>query len=225
MYIPDGVARFYESKGNIFYIAGVFCNFNQVTNTQILDYSTSNDSELAELFRSRDNAAYEAIYDRYWQLLFRFSRKLLQDEHAAQDVVQEVFTMLWLKRDQFDLRMPLAAYLYTLTKNKILDIVKHTKVETRYLEHLKQVIELNTEIPDQLYIEKELYDQVEREIQNLPEKMRVVFEMSRKQYKTNQQIADELGISQQTVKNQVSNAIRTLKTKFGDSIHIFLILF
>ncbi|MBB5441318.1 RNA polymerase sigma-70 factor (ECF subfamily) [Pedobacter sp. AK017] len=180
---------------------------------------------MARLFRSGNEAVYEVIYDRYWQLLFRFSRKLLQDEAAAQDVVQEVFTIFWLKKGDFDVKTPLAAHLYTLTKNKILDIVKHTKVETRYLEHLQQVMQFGESMPDQVYIEKELYDQIEREIQNLPEKMRIIFEMSRKQYKTNQQIADELGISQQTVKNQVSNAIRALKGKFGDSLNTFLIFF
>lgn len=187
--------------------------------------NSHSDEELVERFRSGDAVAYEAIYDRYWQLLFRFARKLLQDELAAQDVVQEVFTVFWLKKGQFDGSSPLAAYLYTLTKNKILDMVKRSKVETRYLEHLRQAVQLGDALPDQLYIEKQFYDQVEKEIANLPEKMRIVFEMSRKQYMSNREIAEELGISEQTVKNQVSNAIRTLKSKFGDSLNIFLIIF
>ncbi|MHA4894043.1 RNA polymerase sigma factor [Pedobacter sp. PWIIR3] len=191
----------------------------------MIDYNKYSDTELAGLFRGGDDVAYKSIYDRYWQLLFRFSRKLLQDSAVAEDVVQEVFTSLWLKRDQLDVNVPLAPYLYKLTKNKVLDLVKHSKVEVRYLEHLKQVIQLGEALPDQLYVEKELYDLIEREIKNLPEKMRIIFEMSRKEYKTNQQIAKELGISQQTVKNQMSNAIRSLKGKLGDSINIFLIIF
>lgn len=189
------------------------------------DYSTYSDSDLAVLLQSGNHAVYQVIYDRYWQLLYRFSRKLLQDEAAAADVVQEVFTSLWLKKDTFDLHSPLAAFLYTSTRNKVLDLVKHSKVETKYLTHLKTVISLGTPLPDQLYIDKELFDQIELEIQNLPEKMRVVFEMSRKDFKTTSQIAEELGISQQTVKNQVSNAIRILRSKFGSSAHIFLTFF
>ena len=187
--------------------------------------NSNSEAELAEGFRSGKAAAYEAIYDRYWQLLFRFARKFLQDELAAQDVVQEVFTIFWLKKGQFDGNSPLAAYLYTLTKNKILDMVKRSKVETRYLEHLRKAVQLGDALPDQLYIEKQFYEQVEKEIANLPEKMRIVFEMSRKQYMSNREIAEELGISEQTVKNQVSNAIRALKNKFGDSLNIFLIIF
>jgi RNA polymerase sigma-70 factor (family 1) len=191
----------------------------------VKDYSTYGDSELAVLLQSGNNDAYQVIYDRYWQLLYRFARKLLQDEAAAADVVQEVFTLLWLKKETLDMQSPLAAFLYTLTRNKVLDLVKHSKVETKYLAHLKTVISLGTPLPDQLYIDKELFDQIEQEIQNLPEKMRVVFEMSRKDFKTTSQIAEELGISQQTVKNQVSNAIRVLRGKFGSSVHVFLTFF
>ena len=189
------------------------------------DYLKYSDLELGIRFKAGDSLAYEIIYDRYWQLLFRFSRKLLQDGSKAEDVVQEVFVLLWLKRGEFDLATPLAAFLYKLTKNRVLDMVKHTKVEGRYLEHLKQVTQPGDSLPDQLYVEKELFDLIEREIKNLPDKMRIVFEMSRKEFKSNKQIADELGISEQTVKNQVSNAIRTLKGRLGDSINIFLLIF
>lgn len=191
----------------------------------MLDYSRYSDTDLLKLFQKGDAIAYREIYDRYWQLLFRFSRKLMQDNSIAEDIVQDIFTVLWVKREQLDLNMPLAAYLYKLTRNKILDVIRHSKVESRYIEHLQQVIQINNQLPDQLYIERELYDQIEQEIKNLPEKMRIIFEMSRKDFKSNKEIADELGISQQTVKNQVSNAIRTLKGKIGDSINIFLIIF
>lgn len=189
------------------------------------NYTHLSDLELTDLFKNGDDGSYQAIYNRYWQLLFRFARKLLQDDALAKDVVQEVFTILWTKRKTFEHKGPIAAYLYTLTRHKILDLVKHAKVEDKYLVHLQQVMQSKAPLPDQLYIEKELYDQIEREIQNLPEKMRVIFEMSRKEYKSTSEIADELGLSQQTVKNQVSNAIRTLKDKFGDQLNIFLIIF
>lgn len=189
------------------------------------DYSKYNDVELVRELKGGNIAAYKEIYDRYWQLLFRFSRKLLQDNSLAEDVVQDVFTVLWLKAGTLDPKVPIAAYLYRLTRNKILDNVKHSKVEARYLDHLKQVMQLGDALPDQLHIERELFDKIEREINNLPEKMRVVFNMRRNDFKSNQQIADELGISNQTVKNQLSNASRILKGKLGDSLNIFLIFF
>lgn len=189
------------------------------------NYSIYSDHELAALFQKGDAIAYKEIYDRYWQLLFRFSRKLMQDSVIAEDIVQDVFATFWVKRELLDVDSPLASYLYKLTRNKVLDILRHSKVESRYIEKLQHVVQNGSQLPDQLYVERELYDQIEKEIKNLPEKMRIIFEMSRKDFKSNKEIADELGISQQTVKNQVSNAIRTLKGKLGDSINIFLIIF
>lgn len=189
------------------------------------EYAGFTDTKLIQLLQTGDEMAYKEIYNRYWQILFRFSRKLLQDSGLAEDVVQDVFTLLWLKREQLGLDAPLAATLYTATRHKILDKVKHSKVESRYLAQLDLVSQQIESLPDQLYIEKELFDKIELEIANLPDKMRVIFEKSRKEYKSNQQIADELGISQQTVKNQISNAIRSLRARFGDKINVFLIFF
>ncbi|MGQ7856298.1 RNA polymerase sigma factor [Pedobacter sp. WC2501] len=183
------------------------------------------DDDLLAALKAGESSAYKEIYERYWQLLYRFSRKMLQDENVAKDVVQEVFTILWTKRATQNSAVPLAAYLYTLTRNRILDMVKHAKVENRYLQSLNSFIQVNNATPDRLYIQKEFYDQIELEIQHLPEKMRLVFEMSRKQYKSNQEIADELQISNKTVKNQLSTALKILRKKLGDSINIYLIFF
>lgn len=188
-------------------------------------FSDASDNDLLAAFTAGDTSAYQEIYERYWQVLFRFSRKMLQDETIAKDVVQEVFTTLWTKRTTLNISAPLAAYLYTLTRNRILDLVKRSKVENKYLESLRDFIQLNHTTPDRLYIQKELYDQIEHEIQHLPEKMRIVFEMSRKQQKSNQEIADELLISKKTVKNQLSNALKLLKNKLGDSFNIYLLFF
>lgn len=188
-------------------------------------FAHKSDDALLLAFQAGDNKAYEIIYDRYWELLFRFARKMLQDDAAAKDVVQEVFTVFWIKAPEGNVRPPLAAFLYTVTRNRILDLVKHLKIENEYLQSLRTYIRQSDAIPDRLYIEKQLYDQIEREIMNLPEKMRVVFEKSRKEFKTSQQIADELGISEKTARNQISNAIRILKDKLGDNMNIFLVFF
>ncbi|MNJ87438.1 ECF RNA polymerase sigma factor SigW [compost metagenome] len=183
------------------------------------------DDDLLLLLQSGDHPAFEVIYNRYWQLLFRFARKMLQDENVAKDVVQDVFTTLWVKNAETTIHPPLAAYLYKLTRNKILDFVKHTKVEDKYLQSLNHFLQQSEALPDRLYIEKELYDQIEQEIKNLPDKMRTIFEMSRKDYKSTSEIAEELNISNKTVKNQISAAKNILKGKLGDTLNTFLLFF
>lgn len=187
--------------------------------------SDKSDDELLLAFQAGNRQAYEAIYDRYWQLLFRHARKMLNDETAGKDVVQEVFAALWAKRNDQLIKPPLAALLYHITRNKVLDLIKHSKVEEKYYSSLKKIMEASEALPDELYIERELYERIEEEISRLPEKMRIVFEMSRKAHKSHKEIADELGISDKTVKKQVSNAIHILKDKLGDTMNIFLIIF
>jgi len=185
----------------------------------------SSDEALLLAFKAGDRYAYELIYERYWQLLYRFSRKMLQDDTVAKDVVQEVFTAVWTKMPTLQTNPPLAAYLYTLTRNRIFDMAKRTKVEKKYLESLATFIQTGGVPPDRLFIEKELYDIIEAEIRNLPERMRLVFEMSRKQYKSNQEIAEALNLSNKTVKNQLSSALKILKGKLGDRFQIYLLFF
>ena len=183
------------------------------------------DDDLLQELQSGNKHAYEVIYERYWQILFRFSRKMLKDENAAKDVVQEVFTTFWIKSAEASVDQPLAAFLYALTRNKILDLIRHSKVESRYLESLKQVGTMCEAMPDVIYGQKELINQIEQEISQLPEKTRVIFEMSRKEYKSNQQIADELSISGKTVRNQISSGLRILKKRLRDSSHFFFTFF
>lgn len=186
---------------------------------------TPSDENLLAAFKAGHRQAYKEIYDRYWLLLFRFSRKMLQDEHLAKDVVQEVFITLWNKGANQDIQSPLAAYLYTLARHRILDMVKHSKVANKYLDSLNNFVQNSYDTPDRLYLEKELYDQIESEIQRLPEKMRKVFEMSRKEHKSNPEIASELQISNKTVKNQLSSALKILRSKLGDSINTYIVFF
>lgn len=184
--------------------------------------STLSDKQLLEQFQSGDSKAFELIYDRYWQLLFRHARYMLRNDEEAKDVVQDVFTTLWQRASANQLDSPLAPFLYTATRNKILNMLKHFKIEARYLDHLKAVLNDTKPVPtEQLLIENELARKIEDGIQSLPAKMREIFLLSRKEYKTHQEISHLLNISDKTVKRQVSNALFILKGKLGLFINLF----
>lgn len=181
--------------------------------------SVRSDDELLEAFQSGDQQAYRQIYDRYWQLLYRHSCNMIRNEEEAKDVVQEVFTTLWLKKAE--IRPPVAAFLYTASRNRILNQIKHLKIEARYAEQRKAILDNPGMIlPDQQVIERDFERLIEAGIQSLPPKMRRIFELSRKEFKTHQEISEELNISSLTVKRQVSNALSILKNKL-DSFFTF----
>lgn len=179
--------------------------------------SSYTDQELAGLLKSGDQAAFAEIYERFWSVLFLHARNLLRENEEARDIVQELFTSLWNKGASLELNTSLSAYLYKAVRNKVFDHLKRKKVMNDYLQSLNEFMSESALIPDALIREKELAAIIESGISALPPKMREVFELSRKQHLSYQQIAEKLDISEHTVKSQVSNALRILRTKVGAS--------
>lgn len=183
------------------------------------------DDDLLKAFNSGNKQAFEVIYDRYWQLLFRHANHMLNDEEEAKDVIQEVFTALWSRSDDNPIHPPLPAFLYTVTRNRILNRLKHFRIAAKYLAQAEMAIHDPSQLPDRKVREQDLARLIEEGLSSLPPKMREVFELSRKAHKTHKEIAEQLNISDKTVKKQINNALRILKRKMGDSFPVFLTFF
>lgn len=178
-------------------------------------YGTHTDQELVSLLKNGSEAAFGEIYNRYWSVLFLHARHMLHENEEARDIVQDLFTGLWQKAPMFELTTSLSSYLYKSVRNRVFDHMKHKRVSKDYLDSLNQFINESEVTTDAIIREKELAEIIEREIQALPAKMREVFELSRKQHLSYQQIAEQLGVTEHTVKSQVSNALKVLRTKVG----------
>jgi len=182
------------------------------------------DEILIDLLKSGDHTAFIEIYERYWMVLYLHARKMLRNEEEAEDIVQELFSALWLKRESLQLKTTIAAYLYSAIRNRVFNQIEHKKIVTDYQRSLQQFLEEGELVTDDLYRERELAELIEKEIQALPVKMRQVFELSRKQHLSYRDIARQLDISEHTVKSQVSNALKILKTKLNVSTGVIFLL-
>src|SRR5690606_994169 len=107
------------------------------------------------------------------------------------------------------------AYLYISIRNRILNIIAHKHVQSVHIQSLQHLINQGVCQTDYLVREKELRAIIEEEIAALPNKMQEIFEMSRSQYLSHKEIASALDLSEHTVKKQVNNALRILRTKLG----------
>jgi RNA polymerase sigma-70 factor (ECF subfamily) len=180
-------------------------------------YYTLPDNELLKLLKSGNKDSFSAIYKRYGSLLYIYALKLTGDEDDANDIVQEVFLSLLTKED-LEIKKTLSSYLYSAVRYKIFDLFAHRKVKDGYAESLQQFIDTGEFITDNYIREKELTALVEKEIGLLPQKMREVFESSRKAHLSQKQIAEKFNISEKTVKKQINNSIKILKMKLGKLI-------
>ncbi len=186
-------------------------------------YSDFSDKELFNLLIQGNERAFSEIYQRYKEALYFHANRLLSDHDEARDIVQEVFTNLWAKRETLTIPDSVDAYLYGAIRNRILNFIAHQKVVDRYIGSIDTFLSFTHNTTDHPLRHKELEKLLLREIERLPKKMKIVFEMSRKQGMTYRQIAEELNLSDQSVKKQIQRAIKILRIKV--KLSLFLSLF
>lgn len=187
------------------------------------NYKTISDRDLVSLLNASDHNAYTEIYNRYFRLIYIHACKKLQDKEQAKDVVHDVFAYLWFKRERISQVNDLAAYLFTATRNKIFDLFAHEKVEQKHYDALQSFYSKNSAYPtDQQARERDFKAYIDKQIANLPPKMRQVFELSRKDQLSYKEIAERLETTENNVSKQVNNAVRILRTKLGPLLFFLL---
>jgi RNA polymerase sigma-70 factor (ECF subfamily) len=175
------------------------------------DYRNLPDSELGPLIKY-DHKAFEEIYKRYWAVLYSHAKRLIKNSQTAEDIVQNLFVKLLSDVIEYK-QSSIWSYLYTSLRNEVIDVIRHDKVKLAYVADKHAIV--GNYITDDTVRENELKMQIEREIANLPEKMRDIFELSRKKFYTHKEIADEVGVSEGTVKKQIYYAITRLRSKLS----------
>lgn len=178
-------------------------------------YSEFTDSELVLLLKEKDHEAFAEIYNRYAVLMFYKVNQMLRDEEPSKDLVQDLFVSLWDKPELVQEDNNLSGYLYIAVRNRVLKFIQRNKLKNDHISSLAAYASEVSMETIQDIDERELKNIVQREIDNLPAKMKIIFEMSRKDNLSHAEIAEKLGLSDQTVKKQVNNALKILRTKLS----------
>jgi RNA polymerase sigma-70 factor (ECF subfamily) len=160
-----------------------------------------------------DTIAFEEIYDRYWDTLYLHVLKMIGDEDESKDLLQDLFITLWQKSPDLKLNSSLSAYLLSSTRNRVFNLLEHGKIKKDYVTAITEFSVRSHYITDEYVREKELRLAIETAIDHLPEKMREIFVLSRKEFLSHKEIAAKLGVSELTVRKQVNNAIKILKKR------------
>ncbi len=172
-----------------------------------------------------DQFAFRELYSKYFQPLFLFAQKFV-DEELAKDFVQDCFFDLWKNRNHIEINTSFSAYLFTIIKNRC---YKHLKKEQKKsLDQNNLGLKLKQD-EIQFYINSEksilefgIKDRIEKVIEKLPKKCSVVFRESRFEGLANKEIAWKYNISVKAVEKQISKAIKLFKEEFKDIIAILL---
>lgn len=187
-------------------------------------------NEILQKIISGDEPSFEKVYRYYYPRLNYFSRQYLLDAEASKNIVQDVFTELWDKRQALRSDTNLQAWLFTVTRNKSLKIISQLKSRQNYDNFIKaRQLDVNykslSEFDTSNLVFEELQAQIQAALEKLSPACRKVFEMSRFEDKKNREIAEELNLSIKTVEAQISKALRSLKADLKDYLPLFYILF
>jgi RNA polymerase sigma-70 factor (ECF subfamily) len=187
------------------------------------------DSHYLLRFKAGDPKAFAYFFELYWEDLYTTAFRHLQDEAPAKDLVQEVFIHIWEKRDLINTEYSsLKFYLYKSVKNKVLNYYATERVRKQVVEQAAERMELFVSLDDNsLANYRALEVIVDNSIERLPKLMRSVYLMHHENYSVTQ-IAKELNLAEQTVKNYLSDARRILRReltqRFADRDSTFLLL-
>jgi RNA polymerase sigma-70 factor (family 1) len=183
----------------------------------------SEDLELIRRMSQDDKNAFDGIYNSYWEQLLKYSFKLTRSLETSQEIVQDLFVDLWIQRKRIEIKTSLKSYLFNALRYKIIDHIKRSKKKEDYMhEMLISYMGMNNDTENQLYFSN-LHESYEAALQTLPPKCREVFQMSRNDHKSIEEISKELNISSQTVKNQISRALKILRTNLKDFVALSLL--
>ncbi|MBB2148489.1 RNA polymerase sigma factor [Pedobacter gandavensis] len=177
------------------------------------DYTELPDSQLVLLLKESNAIAFTEMVNRYHTLLFSFAYRRLDDKEQARDLVHDTFANIWEKRAMLIIEGILEAYLVQVVKNKILDHFKHQQVSRKYIENFGKYLNNTQNNTDHLVRHNDLSTLIEKEIAALPEKLRVVFELSRKKSMNRKEISEYLGIPENTVKTNLQRSLKILRVK------------
>lgn len=197
---------------------------------QVENKSRRRADELFDQIKTGDQKALELLFSIYFPRLNDFSRNVVKDDGISQDIVQEVFVKVWEKKAEIE-SLNIEAFLFRLVRNRCIDYIKHLKVVNNRLQkiHIASKYEELYRIDfvgnePYILIEQELKMKIERTIQDLPDRCREVFMLSRINGLKNKEIAEKLDINIKNVERHLNRALQSFRINFTEELPIALIL-
>ncbi len=170
-----------------------------------------------------DQVAFELVFLRYKGRLYDFVNKNLQDKNDAEEIVQEVFLKLWQNRQHLDPSKSLNAFLYTIAKNELFGHLRKMLHKRKYMEEIYYLANNSSDITEKQVEYSELQQTLTALINDLPEKRKKIFLLSREEGFSYREIATELGISENTVDTQIRKALASLKESLRKKLLLILL--
>ncbi|MBK3516722.1 RNA polymerase sigma-70 factor [Carboxylicivirga marina] len=183
-----------------------------------------NEIDIIKGIERGDENAFQEVFIRYYTQLVVFARKVVVDDDLARELVQDVIVNFYEKRKELKIHTSLRAHLYQSVRNRCLNQIKHSQIRRDHHANI-YLTQKNTEayVDDKLE-ETELEQKIFSIIQTLPNQCKKIFEMSRFEGVSNQEIADKLNLSKRTVETQISKALKVLRKNLAGYLDAWMMI-
>lgn len=175
-------------------------------------------------------ATFEKLFNNYYSMLCLVAYDLVKSRHLAEEIVDEVFVAVWQKRDEIKINQSIRAYLVKSVKNRCINWFEQTKAERMVMTNVADIsvydsILWNDDYPLGKLLEQELRNSINESIDALPEHCRQIYQLSRNEDLTYEEIASRLNISVNTVKTQMKIALAQLRKALNDYLPFLFVCF
>ena len=179
-------------------------------------YSQDEAQALVKALKEGNQLAFSIVYKTYAAQTFSLAFKYLLNKELAEDAVQNLFLKLWLKKEEIDETKPINRYLFTMLKNDLLNTLRDSKKNIYLLEDcLSMVLELEDNSQNE-NLKQEQMNIIQQALEQLSPQRRKVFEMKVSGKYSNQEIADKLNLSINTIKFQYSQSLKKIRATVGE---------
>ncbi|HET6557895.1 MAG TPA: RNA polymerase sigma-70 factor [Prolixibacteraceae bacterium] len=173
------------------------------------------DNEYVECLKKGDFYAFDALFYKYSEALYAFALSITRNKFAAEDITQLVFLKVWEKRALINERLSFKSFLFSVAYHETISWLRKEKSEQRRINEFVQNSVSQTNETEYSVEYKNIEGLANKIIEEMPEKRREIYILSREQGYTNKEISEKLNISVKTVENQMTSALKSLREQMG----------
>jgi RNA polymerase sigma-70 factor (ECF subfamily) len=190
----------------------------------LLNRPLPSDEEIVKRLKADDNRLFNDLVTKYYTDLTRFALTYVRHKEVAEDLVQDVFVSLWERRYAIQIKTSLEAYLFTAVKYSAINFFNRKFADYGNDLELTSLNHPYANSTEELINSNELAKTISEAIHCLPEKCRVIFDLSRNAGLSYKEIALALNISTKTVETQISIALTRLRAYLGKHWDVLMVM-
>lgn len=188
-----------------------------------MSFALLTDDELLARIREHDEQAFKELYERYWYKMYVIAYRKLRRKEVAEELAQELFVLIWQKRETLRI-INLRAFFGVSLRNLIIDYIRRNIREEHYLDQLRQFFPVSTLATIETVQLDELSEAVQNTLAKLPEKTRQIFILNRFEHLTIREIAQQLNLSEKTIEYHLARSTAFLRQHLRDFATIWAML-